>query len=111
MAPLKTANYGALFKKLRKELVESTLMPIDKKPKKDEQIYYLTNSQLWFLDVCDYKRYNVPPMFTFPMEVNQFMDNYAMKKTKFLEQHNEMSAPDIFLSYIYQFIFFNYVFI
>ncbi len=66
MAPLKTTNYGALFKKLKKELVESTPMPINKKPKKDEQIYYLTNSQLWFLDVLITKDIMCPLCSRFP---------------------------------------------
>lgn len=34
MAPPKTADYGALLKKLKKELIESTLASIDKKAKK-----------------------------------------------------------------------------
>jgi hypothetical protein len=33
MAPPKIANYGTLLKKLKKELVESTLARIDKKNK------------------------------------------------------------------------------
>jgi len=66
MAPLKTTNYGALFKKLKKELVESTPMSINKKPKKDEQIYYLTNSQLWFLDVLITKDIMCPLCSRFP---------------------------------------------
>lgn len=39
------------------------------------------------------------------MEVNQFVDSYVVKKTKFLEQHNKMQAPNIHLSCICQFIF------
>jgi hypothetical protein len=42
MAPSKIANYGALFKKLKKELIGSTLALINKKPKKDN-IFLLSN--------------------------------------------------------------------
>jgi hypothetical protein len=36
MAPPKTADYGALLKKLKKELIESTLALIEQKTKKDQ---------------------------------------------------------------------------
>jgi hypothetical protein len=102
---MKTIDYGALFKKLKKELIKFTHVSIDKKPKKDQQTYYLTNNQLQLLDVCSYKGYNVPHAFTSSMEANQFVDSYVVKNTKFLEQHNKMQALDICLSCIYQFIF------
>jgi hypothetical protein len=41
---LPKANYIVLLKKLEKDLIESTLLPLDKKSKKDHQTYYLTNS-------------------------------------------------------------------
>jgi hypothetical protein len=44
MTPPKTIGYGALFKKLKKELIESTPASIDKKQKKYQQTYYPTNS-------------------------------------------------------------------
>jgi hypothetical protein len=44
MTPPKTIDYGALFKKFKKELIESTPMSIDKKLKKYQQTYYPTNS-------------------------------------------------------------------
>jgi len=44
MAPPKIADYGPLLKKLKKELIESTLASIDKKAKKDQQTYYQTDS-------------------------------------------------------------------
>jgi hypothetical protein len=53
MPPPKIANYGTLLKKLKKELVKSTLAPIDKKTKQDQQTYYPTNNQLQLLDVCN----------------------------------------------------------
>jgi len=40
MIPPKTTNYGALLKKLKKKLVESTLTLVDKKQRKDQQTYY-----------------------------------------------------------------------
>ncbi len=46
MGPLKTVDYGALFKKLKKELIKFTQVLINKKPKKDQQTYYLTNNKL-----------------------------------------------------------------
>jgi hypothetical protein len=53
MAPPKIANCGTLLKKLKKELIESTLVPIDKKTKNDQQTYYPTDNQLQLLDVCN----------------------------------------------------------
>jgi hypothetical protein len=44
MAPVKNADYGMLFKKLKKELVESTLVSIDIKTKKDQPTYYSTDN-------------------------------------------------------------------
>lgn len=44
MAPSKTTDCGMLLKKLKKELIESTLVPIDKKTKKDQQTYYSIDS-------------------------------------------------------------------
>jgi hypothetical protein len=95
MAPPKTADYGALLKKLKKELIESTLASIDKKAKKDQETYYPTDSQLQLLDVCGYKGYIVPLAFRSSIEANQFVDSYVLKKTKFLEQHHKMLAPGI----------------
>ncbi len=46
MGPLKTVDYGALFKKLKKELIKFIQVSINKKPKKDQQTYYLTNNKL-----------------------------------------------------------------
>lgn len=45
----------------------------------------------------------MPPTFTSSMEVNQFVDNYVVKKTKFLAQDNKMLAPSFHVSHIYQF--------
>ncbi len=105
MAPPKTADYAALLKKLKKELIESTLASIDKKPKKDQETYYPTASQLQLLDVCGYKGYVVPLAFRSSIEANQFVDSYVLKKTKFLEQHNKMLAPWHSFFRIYKFIF------
>jgi len=44
MIPPKTIDYVALLKKLKKELVESTLTLIDKKQRKDQQTYYPTDN-------------------------------------------------------------------
>jgi hypothetical protein len=38
------------------------------------------------------------------METNQFVDKYAIKKVKFLEQYNKMLALGICLSHPSQFI-------
>jgi hypothetical protein len=67
MAPLKTTNYGMLLKKLKKELVESNLVPINKKTKKDQQTYYSIDNQSGLLDVCGYKGYILcPPLSNLP---------------------------------------------
>lgn len=63
MAPPKIADYGALLKKLKKELIEPTLASIDKKARKDQQTYYQTDSQFQLLNVCGYKGYIVPLVF------------------------------------------------
>jgi hypothetical protein len=105
MAPPKTADYGALLKKLKKELIESTLASIDKKAKKDQKTYYPTDSQLQPLDVCGYKGYIVPLAFRSSIEANRFVHSYVVKKIKFLEQHNEKLAPCIHFFRIYKFIF------
>jgi hypothetical protein len=63
MAPPKIADYGALLKKLKKELIESTLVSIDKKAKEDRQTYYQTDSQFQLLNVCGYKGYIGPLVF------------------------------------------------
>jgi hypothetical protein len=65
MTTPKTANYGAMFKKLNKKIIESTHPLIDKKPKKYQHIYYPTNSQLHLLDICGYKGYNMPLLHIF----------------------------------------------
>jgi hypothetical protein len=53
----------------------------------------------------------VPPTFTSSMEANQFVDSYAVKKTKSLEQRKKMRTLGIHFSRICGFIFFNYIFI
>jgi hypothetical protein len=63
MAPPKIADYGALLKKSKKELIESTLASIDKKVNKDRQTYYQTDSQFQLLNVCGCKGYIVPLVF------------------------------------------------
>jgi hypothetical protein len=67
---MKTVDYGALFNKLKKELIKFTHVSIEKKPKKDQQTYYLMNNQLQLLDVYSYKGYNVPPAFMSSMDTN-----------------------------------------
>jgi hypothetical protein len=61
---------------------------IEEKPRKDQQTYFSINSQLHLLDVCGYKGYNAPISFASSMEANQFVDGYAIKKNKFVEQHD-----------------------
>jgi hypothetical protein len=78
--------------KLKQDLVDSTPSPIDKKPRKDEQTCFLTESQLRLLDVCGYKGYSAPISFAFSMEANRFVDGYAIKKNNFVEQHSKMLA-------------------
>jgi hypothetical protein len=91
---LPKANYITLLKKLKKDFIESTLSPLDKNSKKDHQTYCLIDSQLCLLDVYEYKGYNDPPTFASSMEVNQFVDSYVMRKSKFLEDQNKMSITN-----------------
>jgi hypothetical protein len=63
MAPPKIADCGALLKKLKKELIESTLASIDKKAKKHQHTYYQSDSQFQLLNVCGYKGYIVLLVF------------------------------------------------
>ncbi len=60
MTTPKTTNYGAMFKNLNKKSIESTNPLIDKRPKQYQHIYYPSNSQLHFLNICGYKGYNMP---------------------------------------------------
>ncbi len=48
------------------------------------------------LDICSYKDYNKPLSFNSSNEPNQFVDTYALKKNKFLEDHGKMLAPSCF---------------
>jgi hypothetical protein len=43
-----------------------------------------------------YKGYNKPPAFGSSTKANQFVDDWANKKPKFLENHNKMPTPGIF---------------
>jgi hypothetical protein len=75
MALPKTLDYVTHLKKLKKDLINSTSPPINKKFKKMEQTYYPTKNQLRLLDLCGYKGYNKPPTFNYSTEVNQFIDD------------------------------------
>jgi hypothetical protein len=44
MAPLKTPNYATIFKKFRKDLINSTPPPFNKKQKETRQIFFPTKS-------------------------------------------------------------------
>ncbi len=57
---------------------------IDKKPRKDQLTYFLTESQL--------RLYSAPISFASSMEANQFVDGYAIKKNNFVKQHSKMLA-------------------
>jgi hypothetical protein len=68
---------------------------LDKEPKRDEQTYFPTQSQLWLLDVCGYKEYNKPPSINSSIEVYQFVNTHFTKKNQIFEVHGKMPIPSL----------------
>jgi hypothetical protein len=70
MALPKTPDNITFLKILKKDLIDSTSSPINKKFKKMEHTCYPTENQLCLLNLCGYKGYNKPPTFGYSTEAN-----------------------------------------
>lgn len=103
VTPPKTTNYGALLKKLKKELVESTRHQLTRNQKKINKcmIQLIASCASWmFVATMDI----ICPLHSHYL-TSQFVDIYVIKKTKFLKQHNKsMLTFGIDLSHFSQFI-------
>ncbi len=84
-------NYGALLCKFKTELTQNSASE-PKKPKV-EKTYQPTEAQWKLLNVCGFRDFKTPPTFKSVPEVNEFVTEYADKKTTFLQKHGALPCP------------------
>ncbi len=69
-------------------------------------IYFKICDVNFFMEKMTNKRYSEPPTLHSSIEANQFVDDWASKKIKFLDNHNKMPTPCTHLFHSNQFISF-----
>lgn len=92
---------GHYFQSCSKIKLTQNVASEPKKPKV-EKTYQPTEVQWKLLDVCKFKDFKTSPTFKFVSEVNQFVIEYADKKTTFLQKHPMHFHAQVNLKFFYE---------